>query len=142
MLIGELKPWLDARYRTRKESQATGIGGSSLGGLAALAVGLAHPEVFGRIAALSASAWWDDGAIVRTVDALPAKPSLRVWLDVGTREGGEATAAVRRLRDALVRKGWREGDDLRYLEAQGATHDEAAWAERVPDVLVFLFPPR
>jgi len=36
MLVDELKPWIDARYRTRPEAAATGIGGSSLGGLAAL----------------------------------------------------------------------------------------------------------
>jgi hypothetical protein len=50
-------------------------------------------------------------------------------------------AAARRLRDALVRRGWREGVDLRYEEPAGATHEEAAWAKRVPDVLAFLFPP-
>ena len=140
MLLNELKPWLDTRYRTRPEREATGIAGSSLGGLAALCIGLGHPEVFARVAALSVSAWWDDAVIVRTVEALPSKPDTRVWVDIGTREGTRA-ADVRRLRDTLVRKGWREGFDLRYVEAPGATHDEAAWAKRVPDVLAFLFPP-
>ena len=42
MLLGELKPWVDARYRTRPERETTGIGGSSLGGLAALSIGLSR----------------------------------------------------------------------------------------------------
>jgi predicted alpha/beta superfamily hydrolase len=140
MLLTELKPWVDGRYRTRPERETTGIGGSSLGALAALSIGLGRPEVFGRIAALSASAWWDDGVVVRTVDALAAKPDTRVWLDIGTQEDDAAAAYVRRLHEALVRKGWRDGVDLHYEETAGATHDEASWAKRMPAVLSFLYP--
>ena len=106
-----------------------------------LYLGLGHPEVFGGIAALSPSVWWDDAWVVRFVDACRSKPDTRVWVDIGTREGDEAAPMTRRLRDALVRKGWREGVDLRYVEAAGARHDEGAWAARTPDVLRFLFPP-
>lgn len=35
----------------------------------------------------------------------------------------------------------REGVDLRHVEADGAVHDEVAWAKRLPAVLEFLFPP-
>jgi predicted alpha/beta superfamily hydrolase len=141
MLLDELKPWVDRTYRTRPGAESTGIGGSSLGGLLSLYLGLSHPEAFGRVAALSPSAWWDWEWIVKFVDALPSKPPTRVWVDIGTREGDYAVPGVRRLRDALVRKGWREGGDLRYVEVRGARHDERAWAARVPDVLRFLYPP-
>ena len=119
MLVEELKPWVDRTYRTRPEPEHTGIGGSSLGGLVSLYLGLKRPDVFGRIAALSTSAWWDDRFIVRFVDALPSKPDTRVWMDIGTSEGSSAVPDARALRDALVRKGWREGSDLRYVEAAG-----------------------
>src|SRR6266576_5445120 len=33
-LIEELKPFIDRRYRTKREAEFTGLGGSSLGGLA------------------------------------------------------------------------------------------------------------
>jgi predicted alpha/beta superfamily hydrolase len=141
MLREELKPWVDATFRTRPEAGATGIAGSSLGALAALELALRHPEVFGRTGALSLSAWWDGRAIVRSVDALASRPELRIWLDVGTRESDEAVAHARELRDALVRKGWREDGDLRYVEVEGGRHEEAAWAKRVPEVLEFLYPP-
>ena len=141
MVVDELKPWVDRTYRTRPGRESTAIGGSSLGALVSLYLGLGHPDVFGRIAALSPSVWWDDAWIVRFVDDLPAKPDTRVWVDIGTREGDEAVPMTRRLRDALVRKGWREGLELRYVEATGARHDEGAWAARTPDVLRFLFPP-
>ncbi len=141
MLVEELKPWVDRTYRTRPDRESTGIGGSSFGGVLALHAGLTHPEVFSRIAALSTSAWVDDRFLVRFVDALSAKPETRVWTDIGTREGSSAVSDARALRDALVRKGWREGEDLRHVEAEGAVHDETAWAKRMPEVLEFLFPP-
>jgi enterochelin esterase-like enzyme len=75
------------------------------------------------------------------VDALPAKPDTRLWTDTGTREDRTAVPDARALRDALVRRGWREGVDLRYVEAEGAVHNEVAWAKRMPAVLEFLFPP-
>jgi predicted alpha/beta superfamily hydrolase len=141
MLVEELKPWVDARYRTRTGREDTGLAGSSFGGLAALYVGLRHPDVFGRIGALSTSVWVDDRFVVRFVEGLPEKPATRVWTDIGTREGRRAVEDARALRDALVGKGWREGVDLRHVEAEGAVHDEVAWARRLPAVLEFLFPP-
>ena len=141
MLVEELKPSVDARYRTRTGREDTGIAGSSFGGIVSLYVGLRYPEVFGKIAALSTSVWVSDRHIVRFVDALPTRPATRIWTDTGTGEVTGAVSGARMLRDALVRRGWREGVDLRYVEAEGAVHDEVAWAKRMPAVLEFLFPP-
>jgi hypothetical protein len=73
---------------------------------------------------------------------VPYKPPLRVWLDAGTAEGDDSVIPdARALRDALVAKGWQEGVDLAYLEAEGGRHDEESWGARVSSVLKFLFPP-
>jgi predicted alpha/beta superfamily hydrolase len=140
MLREELKPWVDATFRTRPEPGCTGIAGSSLGAVAALELALRHPDVFGRVGALSVSASWDERVLARSVDALASRPDLRIWLDIGTRESDTAVVEARLLRDALVRKGWHEGSDLRYLEVEDGRHDESAWAKRVPEVLEFLYP--
>jgi predicted alpha/beta superfamily hydrolase len=142
MIVEELKPLVDRTYRTRPGRRDTGLGGSSMGGLATLFLGLEFPEVFGRLAVLSPSVWWDRRAILRRVEALPRRLPLRIWLDIGTREGQAALADARALRDALVARGWREGRDLAYVEAKGAGHSEAAWAARVEPMLRFLFPAR
>ena len=141
MLLMELKPFIDRTYNTLPGAANTAIGGSSLGGLLTMHLGLRHPTAFGKLAVLSPSFWWDDRVIVREVEELPAKLPERVWLDAGTNEGPEVIADARALRDALVAKGWVEGDDLRYLEAEGAEHNESSWAERVSAVLKYLFPP-
>ena len=140
-MIEELKPFIDRKYRTRREAEFTGLGGSSLGGLATLVLGLWFPKYFTRLAVMSPSIWWDDCAVYKIVDALDetAKPPLKIWLDTGTREEGWERA--RELRDRLVEKGWRLHDDLHYLEADGSDHSEGAWAARIDSVLRFLFPP-
>ena len=142
MIVEELKPFIDSHYRTQPEAARTGLGGSSLGGLVSLYLGLRHPGVFGRLAVLSPSVWWDDRAILRDVQSLGSKTHARIWLDMGTQEGTNTTRDARLLRDALVGKGWRLGQDLEYFEAEGGRHDEHAWAARVEPVLRFLFPCR
>ena len=64
-LIEELKPFIDRKYRTRPDAESTGLGGSSLGGLATLALGLWFPNVFTRLMVMSPSIWWDDCAMFR-----------------------------------------------------------------------------
>lgn len=143
MLAREIKPFIDHEYRTKKGAEHSGVGGSSLGALASLVVGIDYPRVFGRIAAISPSVWWDNRSIVGLVDGYKSTMRPRIWLDAGTEEGesaGQIIDDVRHLRDALVRKGWREGGDLRYSEIQGAGHNERAWAHRFGDVLTWLYP--
>jgi predicted alpha/beta superfamily hydrolase len=140
MLLMELKPFIDRTYKTLPSARNTAIGGSSLGGLLTMHLGLRHPTAFGKLAVLSPSIWWDDRVIVREVEELPHKLPERVWLDAGTNEGPEVIEDARKLRDALVAKGWVVGDDLMYLEAEGAEHNESSWADRVAAVLRYLFP--
>ncbi|MGB8509779.1 MAG: alpha/beta hydrolase-fold protein [Pyrinomonadaceae bacterium] len=142
MIVEELKPFIDAHYRTRREARETGLGGSSLGGLVSLYLGLRYPNVFGRLAVVSPSVWWDDKVILRHVATLRRRPATRIWLDIGTDENPRATIDARLLRDALIAKGWRLDNDLKYFEAEGAKHSETAWAQRVDPILRFLFPKK
>jgi predicted alpha/beta superfamily hydrolase len=141
LLVDELKPWIDRRYRTRSEAPSTGLGGSSLGGLAALEIGLARPDVFGRLALLSPSLWWDRRRALDRARALDGHRAQRIWLDAGTHEGPGVVHHARMLKNILVRHGWRLGRDLHYREVAGGRHSEADWARRMPDVLQALFPP-
>lgn len=140
MLLMELKPFIDRTYKTLPSAQNTGIGGSSMGGLLTMHLGLRHPTAFGKLAVLSPSIWWDDRVIVREAESLPGKLPERIWLDAGTNEGPDVVEDARKLRDALVAKGWVEGDDLVYTEVEGAEHNEASWGARVSAVLKYLFP--
>jgi predicted alpha/beta superfamily hydrolase len=134
-LLETVKPAIDERYRTIPQDAM--VGGSSLGGLVSLYLLLHHSDVFRGGAVMSPSVWWSGRSILNDVDAFQGRPG-RMWLDVGGREGAEALADVRVLRDRLMAGGWR---DLRYYEDRRADHSERAWARRVRQVLEFLFPP-
>ena len=141
LIVKELKPLIDRIYRTLPDASNTGLGGSSLGGLVTLHVGFSYPSVFGKLAVLSPSVWWDRRAILKTVRQTRPKPPIKLWVDMGTAEGRRGLEDARLLKAALVGSGWIEGADMRYSEYEGATHSETAWAERVGPMLEWLFPP-
>jgi predicted alpha/beta superfamily hydrolase len=138
-LIEELKPYIDKKYRTQREAEFTGLGGSSMGGLLTMALGLWFPNAFTRLLVMSPAVWWDNEVIVRMVEKLDGKLPLKIWLDTGTNETGWERAQT--LRDVLIEKEWRLQNDLHYMEVKGGDHSEAAWAARVDSALRFLFPP-
>jgi predicted alpha/beta superfamily hydrolase len=143
MLIEEVKPFIDNEYRTLPDRENTGLGGSSLGGLVTLFLGLAHPDVFGKLAVLSPSVWWDHKSILAFVNEAEIEIRPRIWLDMGTREGGKSSLNDSvLLHKLLLKRGWRDHEDLLYMRVEGGTHDEAAWAKRVEPFLRFLFPAR
>ena len=137
MLIDEVKPLIDARYRTNPDDNA--IGGSSLGGLVSLYTALCHPDIFRRVAAMSPSVWWDHRVILREVDRYESPRRARIWLDIGGREGMEAINGARALRDRLRARGWTDAN-LGYFEDRRADHSEASWGARAAKMLEFLFP--
>ncbi len=136
-LIEELKPAIDARFRTRPDAENTAVGGSSLGGLVSLYLALKHPDVFRYAAVMSPSVWWGNRAILDDVEAF-AGPPPRMWIDIGGREGANALRDARELRDRVTAKGW---NDFRYYEDQRGDHSERAWSRRTRQALEFLFPP-
>jgi len=142
MLVEELRPFVAHHYRTLAGPENCGMGGSSLGGLVTLYLGLRYPEVFGKLAVLSPSVWWRDRVILTYVERIRQKTGQRIWLDIGTNEGRRALSDARALKRLLVKKGWRQGRDLEFGEIEGAQHSEYAWAERVAPMLQFLFPRR
>ena len=142
MLTEEVLPFISSTYRVKAGAADTGLGGSSLGALASLHLGLKHTEIFGKLALFSPSVWWNHRAILTLVGRVPSQRIRpRVWLDIGESEGQRALADTELLYRKLRSKGWRPGTDLRYERIPGGTHDEVSWGERVEPMLRFLFPP-
>lgn len=127
-----LKPFMDAEFRTIPEPSATGILGSSMGGLISLYAFFRRPDVFGLCGALSPSLFVGRGAILRYVHDAPFNPG-KIYLDNGSRE-----PTARPMLDELNKKGYRARRDLKYVSEFGGTHNESAWARRLPGALRFL----
>lgn len=144
MLTRELMPWIEARYRVRRNRESTGLGGSSLGGLLTLFLGLRRAQHFGRLAVLSPSVWWNRKSILGYLNE--HAPQLwdrpKIWLDVGDKEGHRTVRDVEQLARRLKANGWRPGETLHFERIPGGTHDEASWATRVRPMLRFLFPAK
>lgn len=145
-----LVPAVAATYRTLPGPEHTGLCGSSFGGLMALYAAWARPDVFGRLASFSPSLGWAGPGPLAMV-ASRERPPARLYVDMGTRERGnlldgdgngidDAIDDLRALREALLRRGFREGADLLVVEDEGARHHESYWARRFPGAARFLFP--
>jgi predicted alpha/beta superfamily hydrolase len=96
-----------------------------------------EPSVFGFAGAMSPALWFGEGKIFPSVEAAPYVRG-RLYLDVGTREGVNTLNNARAMRDLLVRKGYRLGEDLMWVEDRGGVHNEAAWGGRLRKALPFL----
>jgi predicted alpha/beta superfamily hydrolase len=142
LLTEELLPWIASQYRVRTDRASTGVGGSSLGGLVTLYLGLSHPEHFGKLAVMSPSVWWNHKSILGYLNE--RAPQIwerpRLWLDVGDREGRKTLQDAEQLARRLKANGWVPGETLHFERVPGGTHDEASWARRVGPMLRFLFP--
>jgi predicted alpha/beta superfamily hydrolase len=142
LITQELMPWIAERYRIKTGREHTGLGGSSLGGLVSLYLGLKHADVFGRLAVLSPSVWWNHRSILGVVnEAAPfVHERPRIWLDAGDREGRMMVRDTELLAQRLRSNGWEDGESLQFQKVRGGTHDETSWAMRVRPMLRFLFP--
>ena len=141
-LTREILPWIATRYRVRTDRESTGLGGSSLGGLVSLYLGLRYATWFGKLAILSPSVWWNHKSILGYVNE--HAPGIwdrpRVWLDVGDKEGKRTMHDAESLLRRLKANHWRAAETLHFEKVHGGTHDEASWARRVKPMLRFLFP--
>jgi predicted alpha/beta superfamily hydrolase len=132
-----LKPLVDQRVRTRPEREATGIFGSSMGGLISLYSFFRAPETFGFVGAMSPSLWFGGGAIIDYIRR-DGKPPGRIYFDAGTEEGAATLQNAAELAHVLGAKGYVTGESVQFRTVQGGRHEEAHWAERLVPALEFL----
>ena len=139
-LVEELKPFIDARYRTLPGPDDTVVMGSSMGGLVSLYALARYPGVFGAAGAVSTHWPAADGAVANWLPGqLPAPGRHRLWFDHGSETLDADYAPYQQRVDAALRKsGWVEGRDWHSRVFVGAAHDEAAWRSRVELPLAFL----
>ena len=137
-LLETVRPYINQNYRTLTTNKNTAIMGSSLGGLVSTYIARRNPAVFSKSAGLSSSFWWNGQALTKQVEAATTKVLVNFYIDAGTSSDG--LTETTRMRDALAADGHVQGKDLYYYVAQGAGHNEAAWAARLNIPLTYLFP--
>jgi pullulanase len=146
-LLKEVKPRVDALFRTNPDAASTGIGGSSLGAAIAIEAATEHPEVFGKVLAESTPMTNKDRALFRYFAAKKTWPA-RIYFGMGGKElpndpgtSAQLAASAQAFGELLKGKGF-TGETLKIVVDPEAAHDEQAWAKRLPEALRFLFPPK
>ncbi len=146
--MSEVKPRVERAFRVSKDANQTGIGGSSLGGVISIYIATTNPGVFGRLLIESVSSVEERSAeatsLFARTDLWPAKVSI----GVGGRElgdspnvklGNDRLQRWARLAHARLTESGANPHRVRLVIVPEARHNEAAWAERFPDALKFLF---
>ena len=147
-IVDELKPFIDANYRTRPGREHTFLAGSSMGALISLYGVIEHPDVFGGAAAVSthwpAAMTLDDPSGNEAVldylrGALPPPGSHKIYYDFGTEELDSEYEPHQEAVDRVMRDiGYEPGLLWQTRKFEGAGHNEGAWRERAHIPLIFL----
>lgn len=145
-LVSELKPYIDQKFRTYPFREATGIAGSSMGGLMAAYAGIAFNNYFSKMACLSSALSFNFEELMTDLSKQELNADSRFYLSVGQLEAQAnqnqldpfQTPAVKRnlsLEAALQAKG---AQTYFYLQEYGQ-HNEASWQEQNQRYLEFLW---
>ncbi|MGB7556719.1 MAG: alpha/beta hydrolase-fold protein [Candidatus Korobacteraceae bacterium] len=126
-VVEEIKPYIDSHFRTRPGRRATGVMGSSLGGVVSFYMGWQWPEVFGGVGCLSSTFTHKDNLVERVLSE--HRRDVRFYIDTGwpgdNYEVGLAMAV------ALAERGYRYGHDFLYFAFPNAGHSERDWGQRL-----------
>ncbi len=133
-LTEKIKPYMDTHYRTKPEAEHTALFGYSLGGLTAV-YAIYKTDVFGVIAGLSGSLWFDGFCEFMEREA-PVWEKLKVYLSLGKKESrsknprmGRVAECTQRARDILAEQleneeriyfEWNEGGHFHDIEGRFA----------------------
>jgi predicted alpha/beta superfamily hydrolase len=139
-IVTELKPAVDARYRTLPDRAHTSVMGSSMGGLISLAAICQYPEVFGAAACLSTSLTVAGGAAAQNLEnVLPDPKTHKIYFDFGTEATDNRYETLQRAVNAqMTGAGYSAGTNWITKSFPGAEHSERAWQKRVHEPLEFL----
>ena len=130
-MVKELKPQIDAEYRTLPDRKNTIICGSSMGGLMALYACCCYNQVFQRAACLSPSIWVDQEKVQALIAKAKVENDTCIYLDYGSLEIGnheENAQALTEMAKLLLTK----RVNLTFRIVPGGTHSEASWERQIP----------
>ena len=138
---------IDREYRTYSFREATGIAGSSMGGLMSLYAAAAYNEVFSKAACLSSAITPCFADVGREILSHRLDADTRVYLSWGTEEAGGThrkpaedlkthTARCNLAIQALLEQ---QNVSVKAFCQRGGHHCEADWEKQVPVFMDYLW---
>ena len=147
-VVEELKPFIDANYRTRSGRDDTFLMGSSMGGLISLYGIIEYPDVFGGAACVSTH--WPSSMMLDNPEgneqvldylrgAIPRPGVHKIYFDFGTAElDSDYEPHQRAVDQVMLELGYEQGPLWQTRKFDGAGHNEGAWNDRAHIPLIFL----
>lgn len=123
-IVTSVKPWIDARYRTKKEANSTIIGGASLGGLMSYYMLMKYPTVFGGAIVFSPSFWINE----RVYSLHENNKNLshqKIYFNAGELETS-TIQNVKRVQEILLKNGVPK-DNIRVDFEEELGHSNRTW---------------
>lgn len=139
-IINELKPAIDRSYRTWPHREATGIAGSSMGGLMAMYGVVHHNDVFSKAACLSPSVMICSDQLSDELFYNDINPDTRIYWSFGSKElsARNRIIAERTLQDFEGMIEYRGGRGRVNIVGNGR-HNEESWSHESPYYFDFLW---
>jgi len=145
-IVSELKPLIDREYRTWPHREATGIGGSSMGGLMSLYAAVCYNEWFSKAACVSSSISPCMAPLRRDIKKSSLSPDTRVYLSWGTEEAfrrdpDDPMKSLTAQHNLTIQADLQEQHGIMTdLCCQiGGGHNEASWEKQIPRFMNFLW---
>jgi predicted alpha/beta superfamily hydrolase len=128
-LVKTLKPFIDKKYRTKKDAANTAVAGSSMGGLISTYAILKYPAIFGSAGIFSPAYW-----IAPSINDFAKKEIIknnnsRFWFYGGGKEGYTMLADMQNLQHIIAAK----SVNTIIVKDENAKHNEAAWGKWFPE---------
>lgn len=133
-----LKPFVDGNFRTKKEREFTGIGGSSMGGLVSIFSGLRYPEVYGKLMIFSPSLW----VVPKLkIDSDAAENSdTKIYLYAGGDESATMIEHVRSFKKNMIASEFiKDKMKINLSINMEGKHSETYWSDEFPKAIEWLF---
>jgi predicted alpha/beta superfamily hydrolase len=135
-----LKPFVDQNYRTKKDRENTGIGGSSLGALISIYSGFLYPEVYSKLLIFSPSLWVEPNNNFPMMN-FRTPFNIKIYLYGGEQEGSKMVKRIHVFEQYLKRWEKKNLFDFEFrtsINPEG-THSEFYWSQEFPKAIEWLF---
>jgi alpha-glucosidase len=134
-----LKPFIDANFRTKPQSQFNALIGSSMGAFISTYGGVEYPQLFSKIGAFSPAFWFAQTELNAYIN-ITTHPlnNFRIYFVAGTNEWATVVTDAEQIKTTLESKGVLPSNVYTKFDSYG-THSENYWSGEFAAAYQWLF---
>ncbi len=128
-LVNTLKPYIDSKYRTKKDAFNTSVAGSSMGGLISLYAMITYPKTFGAAGIFSPAFWITPQLYDDLQKADWGKERHGFYFYAGGKESATMVSDMNRMADIVEKK---HNYKIERVVMPLGMHNEPTWRKEFP----------